>query len=102
MRTDVHLYEQYNRDGNIQITYRRANWILVGKEGEHDVRAVAVANGASNSHFGDRNHLKRLLNEGSMSFDEFTDAGIGFMRGLCCRLVGDGHVLGFVYEGRAA
>lgn len=84
------LFEYLNRYGRFQITYQRANWVIVGHKDSEFTRAIAVESGAKDSHFGDRHYLLRLLGEGHMAFEEFTDAGIGFMRGLQSVLLPDG------------
>lgn len=69
--------------GFTQLTWKRANWVLASCDGQ-STRAIAVSNGASDSFFGDRHHLLRLLMEGHMDCTEFTPAGVEFMRGLHC------------------
>lgn len=79
------FYPEFNSGNQTQITFKRANWVLVSTP-NGSVHAKAVINGCSDSHFGDKWHLLRLLSERQISCEEFTPNGIGFMRGLYCEI----------------
>ncbi|WP_127471959.1 hypothetical protein [Thiomicrorhabdus aquaedulcis] len=86
------LYPDFNSgDGEFQVTYKRANWITTALDSSGYTVSRAVVKGCSDSHFGDKWHLLRLLNEGHLSCEEFTPNGIGFMRGLCSHIKGYGY-----------
>lgn len=71
-----------------QITIGTANWDLYA---DNQGRVFAIAktgSGASSCYFGDRVHIRRLINRGI--FDHiFTEYGLQFMQGLYSRVVTD-------------
>lgn len=74
------LYPEYNTHNEVQITKKWANWILTESSGV--LRARAVKKGCSDTFYGDKYHLLKLLSEGAMSFDSFTEKGLEYMSGL--------------------
>ncbi|WVX87500.1 hypothetical protein EniLVp02_0161 [Vibrio phage EniLVp02] len=60
--------------------------IYVSDEGR--LFSVPTRDGYMMSSFGDRNHIKRLMNQGYWDWDNYkiTEAGLSVMKGLCCHI----------------
>lgn len=51
--------------------------------------AVPIVPGAKLSQFGNKQHLLRLLRQGTFDLNRLNEQGIALLSGLCHRIVGD-------------
>ncbi len=65
----------------VAYTVKNSNWDICIT---HDDKLAAIAKGsASDSHFGDKNHIKRLMNAGFFDDNaEWTEEGLEYMYGI--------------------
>lgn len=69
-----------------------ANWDIYSDEnGSLWAIAKSECPGAADAYFGDKDHIKRLINEGSFSYKEVTDAGLELLSGLGHRFITPEH-----------
>ena len=61
------------------------NWDIVADSSLTQCYSIAKTNECADSIYGDKYHLKHLLDLGFIAWDKFTDKGIELMSGAYCR-----------------
>lgn len=69
-----------------------ANWDIY-VDGQDTLWAIAKPEcpGAEDAYFADKDHIKRLMNEGSFIYKKVTDAGLELLSGLGHRFIQPEH-----------